>query len=220
MHHDFRDYLNLLLTRWARSRLVAGSAAGAGHGVSSLPPEQYQAATRLLVEPSRPDNGLIEFAKKNIGSYPVRLQSQDFLSRALAETDLGADPAVVLGALKVQALPDTLTLNLTLDDADPRRAADVLNAVSFAFAEMMNGEAVNSTSADKLFLRQPDLAQPPTQPYEPRPRLTAAAAAVLGLILGLVLAFALEFLDDTLKTTDDVQRVLGVTTIGLIPGHK
>jgi capsular polysaccharide biosynthesis protein len=220
MQLELRDYLNVLLKRWWLILLVAVSAAAGGYVASSLQPDKYQAATRLLVEPSRPDNGLIEFAKKNIGSYPVRLQSQDFLSRALAETDLGADPAAVLGALKVQAVPDTLTLNLTLDDADPRRAADILNAVSFAFAEMMNGEAVNSTSADKLFLRQPDLAQPPGQPYEPRPRLTAAAAGVLGLVLGLVLAFALEFLDDTLKTTDDIQRVLGVTTIGLIPTHK
>ena len=220
MQLELRDYVNVLLKRWWLIVLVAVSAAVGGYVASRIQPEKYQAATRLLVEPSRPDNGLIEFAKKNIGSYPVRLQSQDFLSRALTETDLGADPAVVLGALKVQAIPDTLTLNLTLDDADPRRAAEVLNAVSFAFAEMMNGEAVNSTSSDKLFLRQPDLAGPPARPYEPRPLLTAGAAGVLGLVLGLVLAFALEFLDDTLKTTDDVQRVLGVTTIGLIPSHK
>jgi capsular polysaccharide biosynthesis protein len=220
MQLELRDYLNVLLKRWWLILLVAASAAAVGYLVSSLQPRVYQAATRLLVTPSRPDNGLIEFAKKGITSYPVRLQSQDFISRALADSDLGADPGQVLGAMKVQAVPDTLTINITMDDADPQRAAALANAVSAAFVELINGEAVNSTSSDKLLLVQPDVAQPPGQPYQPRPLLTAGAAGVLGLVLGLVLAFALEFLDDTLKTTEDVQRILGTTTIGLIPSHK
>src|SRR5215212_597316 len=220
MQLEVRDYLNVLLKRWWLILLVAGVAAVAGYGISSLQAKIYEASTRLIVTPSRPDNGLILYAKQAMTSYPVRMLSQDFISRALADTDLGADPAAVLGALKVQAVPDTLTLNITLDDADPQRAAALINVISGAFVDLINGEAVNSTSSDKLFLVQPDVAQPPGRPSQPRPTLTAGAAGVLGLVLGLVLAFALEFLDDTLKTTDDVQRVLGLTTIGLIPSHK
>ena len=40
---------------------------------------------------------------------------------------------------------------------------------------------------------------------------------MLGLVLGLILAFALEFTDTTLKNADDVQRYLGLNTVGLIP---
>ena len=220
MQLELRDYLNVLRKRWWLILAVAVSAAVVGYGVSSLQPKVYEAATRLLMTPSRPDNGLLLAAKQAITSYPVRLQSQDFIARALADSNLGADPTTVLGELKVQVLPDSLTINITVDDPDPQRAADLANTISAGFVDMMNGEAVNSTSSDKLLLTQVDQALPPTRPSQPRPTLTAGAAGLLGLVIGLVLAFALEFLDDTLKTTDDVQRVLGLTTVGLIPTHK
>src|SRR5205814_9932020 len=128
----------------------------AGYGFSKLQPSVYQAATRLLVTPSRADNGLVEYAKKSIGVYQVRLQSRDFISQALASSDdpqvQDDNPDTVLGGLKVQVLPDNLTINITQDDRDPVHAAALLNTISAAFVEMMNGEAVNSTSSDKLFL--------------------------------------------------------------------
>ena len=40
---------------------------------------------------------------------------------------------------------------------------------------------------------------------------------MLGLILGLLLAFALEALDDSLKSPADVERFVGLTTLGAIP---
>jgi capsular polysaccharide biosynthesis protein len=43
------------------------------------------------------------------------------------------------------------------------------------------------------------------------------AGAILGLIVGLVLAFVLEYLDDTLKTSEDVERIVGLPTLGAIP---
>ena len=54
MQLELRDYLNVLLKRWWLILLVAGSAAVAGYVVSSLQPDKYQAATRLLVDLSAP----------------------------------------------------------------------------------------------------------------------------------------------------------------------
>src|SRR4051812_18409648 len=127
MQLEPRDYLNILLKRWWLILLVAVSAAAAGYAVSKLQTPVYQASTHLLITPSRPDNGLILFAKQNSTSYPSRLQSRDFVGRALAESDnpsvQSADPDTVLGALKVQVGADQLTLNLTLDDTNGQRAA-------------------------------------------------------------------------------------------------
>jgi capsular exopolysaccharide synthesis family protein len=50
----------------------------------------------------------------------------------------------------------------------------------------------------------------------PRPLLNALLAAVVGLIVASALAFLLEYLDDTLKTQEDVERVLGLPTLGTI----
>lgn len=67
-------------------------------------------------------------------------------------------------------------------------------------------------------LKQLSPATPAAQPSAPRPKLNAAAAAILGFALALVLAFVLEYLDDTLRTTDDVRRYLALPVIVGIPG--
>lgn len=58
----------------------------------------------------------------------------------------------------------------------------------------------------------------PTSPVEPNPVRTGLLALFLGLVLGLGLAFLREFLDDSVKSKDDLQRVTaGVAVLGLIP---
>ncbi len=44
-----------------------------------------------------------------------------------------------------------------------------------------------------------------------------AIAGVLGLMLGMFLVFLLEYLDNTIKTPEDVERYLGLPVIGTIP---
>jgi len=57
-----------------------------------------------------------------------------------------------------------------------------------------------------------------TVPVRPRPKRDAAIAVVVGLILGVGLAFLLEYLDDTLKSKEDVERVVrDVPVLGLVP---
>jgi succinoglycan biosynthesis transport protein ExoP len=58
----------------------------------------------------------------------------------------------------------------------------------------------------------------PTSPVEPQPLRTGVIALLFGLLLGLGLAFLREFLDDSVKSKDDFERVAsGVPVLGLIP---
>ncbi|MGB9867877.1 MAG: GumC family protein [Bacillota bacterium] len=57
----------------------------------------------------------------------------------------------------------------------------------------------------------------PSRPVKPRKALNMAVAGILGLMVSVMLAFVLEYLDDTIKTADDVSRVLGLPTLGSIP---
>ena len=59
-------------------------------------------------------------------------------------------------------------------------------------------------------------ATPPTL-YRPQTKITVAAGAFLGLIVGLLLALVLDALDDTLKSSEDVETLVGLTVIGAIP---
>jgi succinoglycan biosynthesis transport protein ExoP len=62
-----------------------------------------------------------------------------------------------------------------------------------------------------------DPAQVPKRPAKPRIILNLAIGFILGLSLGVGLAFFQEYLDNTLKTPDDVESLLRLPSLGLIP---
>ncbi|HUH97905.1 MAG TPA: polysaccharide biosynthesis tyrosine autokinase [Anaerolineales bacterium] len=56
----------------------------------------------------------------------------------------------------------------------------------------------------------------PARPIRPRPVLYTALAGAIGLLLMAALAFLIEYLDDTLKTPEDIERSLGLSVIGYV----
>ncbi len=61
-----------------------------------------------------------------------------------------------------------------------------------------------------------DPAQVPTEPISPRVALNTLIVALLVLVNAIALVFLLEYLDDTLKSSDDVEALTGLPTIGSI----
>jgi len=59
-------------------------------------------------------------------------------------------------------------------------------------------------------------AQVPTQPIRPRTTTNTVLAAVVGAMLALGVAFLIEYLDDTVKSLDDIEQITGVSTLGVI----
>jgi len=55
------------------------------------------------------------------------------------------------------------------------------------------------------------------QPMQPRGRMNVFLGALLGLILGIGAAFFLEYLDRTVRTSSDVEALLGIPVLGIIP---
>ena len=60
-------------------------------------------------------------------------------------------------------------------------------------------------------------AMPPAGPVKPNKKLNITVAFLLGLMASVVLAFVLEFLDNTIKTSEDVTQQLELPVVGLIP---
>jgi capsular exopolysaccharide synthesis family protein len=62
-----------------------------------------------------------------------------------------------------------------------------------------------------------DKAHAPLFPHKPRLALNAAIGLLAGLMLGLLLVFLLESLDDSIKFSDEVEKLLAVPLLGVIP---
>jgi polysaccharide biosynthesis transport protein len=62
-----------------------------------------------------------------------------------------------------------------------------------------------------------DRAEPPAGPSKPRPVRILFLSAAAGLILGLLLAFGMEFLDESIRVPEDIEKKLGLPMLGTIP---
>jgi polysaccharide biosynthesis transport protein len=62
-----------------------------------------------------------------------------------------------------------------------------------------------------------DAAEPSLFPYEPNLPRNLLIGLAAGLFLGLCVVFVLEFMDDSIKFPDEVERLLGLPLMGIIP---
>jgi capsular exopolysaccharide synthesis family protein len=69
-------------------------------------------------------------------------------------------------------------------------------------------------------VRMMDRARVPAVPYSPKTHLNLAIGFALGLLLGVGLAFLLHFLDNTIKSQEDIERILGTASLGWVPSIK
>ena len=101
-----------------------------------------------------------------------------------------------------------------LDTLDARLAS-----LRAAYAALLQYQA--NANPNQISIVAPALV--PDGPASPRPLFNTAVATFLGLLVMLGVAFGWEKFDDRLKTTEDVERVTGLPTLGQIvrmPGDR
>jgi polysaccharide biosynthesis transport protein len=57
----------------------------------------------------------------------------------------------------------------------------------------------------------------PNKPFKPKTLRDLALAVVLGLTMGVGLAFLLEYMDDSIKSLDDLERACSLPSLGILP---
>jgi polysaccharide biosynthesis transport protein len=97
-----------------------------------------------------------------------------------------------------------------------KREAETNKQLYVSLLEKLKETGV-SESLKATNIRVVDPAYPPKKPTRPRVILNLSIALLLGLCLGTGAAFLQEHLDNTLKTTEDVERFLQVPALGIVP---
>ena len=65
-----------------------------------------------------------------------------------------------------------------------------------------------------------EIATPPANPVRPRPLIYSMLAGIIGLVLAIGIVFIIEYVDDTLKTPQDVQQALNIPVLGYIANKQ
>ena len=98
------------------------------------------------------------------------------------------------------------------------RLAQYRSSYGNVLSQLEQIRLAEATSTDTLVVIEQ--ATVPQTPVRPRILMNTLLAAIVGAMLGLGAAFLIEYLDDSVKSPDDITRVSGLSTLGVIVRHK
>ena len=99
-----------------------------------------------------------------------------------------------------------------------KKIVDAKRATLNDLLDKENQMALNASLGDTGHnVRVIDEARPAHQIFKPKKKVNIALGFLVGLFLGVGGAVLLEYLDNTIKTPEDVRAALGVPVLGMIP---
>lgn len=215
---QLREYWTILVRRWWLFLLIAAVAAGSAFIYSKLQRPIYKSTVLVTVEGSRADYGLTLSASGILRLLARQMQSEAFAASVNRRLRLDLAPATLKEMTRVSAVNEDSLVQMDVYDRDPARAQAIAKTWGDVFVEdrVERNQRLPDTVPDRLLFNV--LEQPkPGELDSPKTRVNVTAAAVLGLVIAALLAFLLEYLDNTLKTTEDLERHLGLNMLGSVP---
>jgi len=211
------EYLRIIRRRLWAVMITVFLTAVAAYVFSKLQEPLYRSEASYLVVPNRNDNGLSIVLTNNMNSYKQLALARPQIEKISAQLQLDRSPEWLLEHISIQANADDRKMIVQVDYPDIDMAPRLANAVGENMAALVSSLNDGLEGTDKINMRVTTPATPP-ELYRPQTRINVLAGAFLGLIVGLLLAFVLDAIDDTLKNTEDVERHVGLTIVGAIPG--
>jgi len=214
-----QEYLKVIAKHWAI--ITAGLILGLGAGVvlTLMTTPMYRSSVKVSVNPARPEYGTALTINSLLSNYSLQLTTVRLAQDIVDKLRLDIAPETLLGRIRVTPQQDNFMLLIEVDNADPQTAERIANTLAATFVNNHNAANAEAPRQDRIDLSVLDDAEP-ARLHKPRIEINAIAGALGGLILGVLLAFALEYLDDTLKTVEDVERVVALPTLGAIPASE
>ena len=182
----------------------------------------YQASTTLIVGKKAADDtaqqagALLDYnvlmANKQLAkTYGAIAKSRTVEQKVIDKLKIPLTAEQLDGKIKVEPVKDTEVLEFAVTDYNPEMAAKIANAIAEEFSEMV----IDVKKVDSVSII--DKAVPPAHPVKPNKKLNVLIAFAVGLMAAVGLAFLLEFLDNTVKNENDVEELLGLPVLGVIP---
>jgi len=114
--------------------------------------------------------------------------------------------------ITVSSVNNTQVMTLKVQDGDYVRAANIVNAVSTVFQREIPG-IMNVDNVSVLNMAPLDVTP---APVSPNVTLNIAIAFVVSLMIALGFVFLLEYLDDTVKTEQEVNQLLELPVLTMV----
>jgi MPA1 family polysaccharide export protein len=213
------DVLYLLRKLWSKKffivfvGLLVGTIALLG-SVFFIKPK-YTSTTRIYVV-SRSSDTTLTNQDLQAGSYLVNdykevITSSEVLASVIDQEKLSMSAGQLSGEISVNIPTDTRVISISVTDTDAQRACDIANTVREVAAEKI--KAVTKVD-DVTTLESATKASHPSSPNVKKNAVIGALAGAFVAIVGILVA---EVLDDRVRRPQDIEEVLGMTLLGVVP---
>lgn len=179
---------------------------------------KYTASSRIYVLNKSNENTIavsdVQMSKELLNDYKVLITGNNVTKEVIKELKLDIKPEALAKKIEVTAPDNTRILQISVTDEDPKLAADTANIIwkiaGTQLQSIMGVDAVNLVySADM-----------PTIPSSPNVIKNTILAAAFGFILAIAFFIVAYLLNDKIKTEEDVEKYLGISTFGSIPDSE
>ena len=210
--HIIQKRIGLIITTTVLAAMVTGIVS------AFFLDEVYSSSTTLIVSKQKVNavsNDLqmsdVNLARGLVDTYSVIMKSDRVLEKVQEEAGLEQSLEELRSKISVRAENNTEIIRITVEDTIPQRAQEIANSLAGVFMQ----EVITLLKLDNVQII--DVAKVPRSPIKPRVQRNIALAALIGLLGGVIIAFLMEALDNTIKTPEDVQKVLDIPVLGIIP---
>lgn len=219
---DLREYLNVLRKRWWIIPVVSLIFAIISGIVSYFFMDKvYEANTTLYVITKQEQvQNTIAYNDLMAGQLMVKDYREFIKQRIIAKevvSELKLDKVMTEVALaskiSVNLKNDTRIIEISVKDKSPEMVVKLADKL----AEVFSRKVVEIMKVENVQII--DKAEFPLSSVSPNPRQNIAIAFFAGLMLSLGIIFVMEYLDNTIKTPDDVEKHLGLQVIVSIPAN-
>lgn len=215
---DLREYIEIIRKRFLIILIITLTATFISAIVSffALDPV-YEASTTLMVNKDKnEESSIINYQdvmlnQKLVVTYGEISKSRSVLDKVINDLNLDMEFEELKEKITVTPVKDTEIMKIKVQDKDPKVAKKIANKIPQVFTE----EVIRITKADSVQVI--DYAKVPKNPIKPNKMMNVAIAFVLGIMIGLFVVFTIEYMDNTIKTTQDIERHLELTVMGVIP---
>jgi capsular polysaccharide biosynthesis protein len=164
----------------------------------------YQSATRMIIGAD------IELMK----TLQVLIRDATVLQKVTNELRLGISPEQLAQQISVGSVEGSQVVNLFVVDTDPEMAAKIANTT----AEVFKSEVPNIVGFNNVKLLTKAKINP--YPINDNENRNLVIAFMIGILIGIGVIYFLESLDDSVKSKDEIEDILGFTVLGTVSKMK
>ncbi|SFP78963.1 Capsular polysaccharide biosynthesis protein [Butyrivibrio proteoclasticus] len=176
----------------------------------------YESTTKIYIL-NKEENQTVTYSDVQISTqltqdYAELIKSRYVLEEVIQRLNLiEMDYKDLADVLRVDTPSDTRIVAITVKDEDPLMAMKIANCIR----EVASEHITNVMDIDAINVAE--TANVPTEKASPSVGKWAAFSGFIGAVIMAFFVILGYLLDDTIKSNDDVERYLGLSTLALVP---